>query len=179
MNDTVIRPVEAGDAAALGQFFARIPEGDRTYFKEDVLGPDAASHWVTETRGRRLVAVDDAGAVLGCIAVIPGVEWSSHVGEIRLVVDPKHRRRGLGRDMARRGLLAAFELGMKKIVVEVVADQTPALAMFQALGFEPEALLRDHVCDRAGQLRDLMVLAHLVEERWTEISSAGIEEAVG
>jgi len=60
-----------------------------------------------------------------------------------------------------------------------VADQTPAVVMFQALGFQPEALLRDHVCDRAGHLRDLMVLAHLVEDRWAELTGAGIEDAVG
>jgi hypothetical protein len=47
------------------------------------------------------------------------------------------------------------------------------------LGFQPEALLRDHVCDRNGQLRDLMVLSHLVEERWADLSAVGIEDAVG
>ena len=31
------RPVGAGDAEALSAFFARVPEGDRTFFKEDVL----------------------------------------------------------------------------------------------------------------------------------------------
>ena len=179
MNNIVIRSVETNDAPAMEDFFSRIPEGDRTFFKEDVLDPGAAAAWVAGPRGRRLVAVAGDGTVVGCIGVIPGVEWSSHVAEIRLVVDPGRRRLGLGRALARQGLLAAIDLGMKKIVVEVVADQTPAVVMFQALGFQPEALLRDHVCDRAGHLRDLMVLAHLVEDRWAELTGAGIEDAVG
>jgi RimJ/RimL family protein N-acetyltransferase len=177
MNDVVIRAVETGDAPALSDFFARIPDGDRTFFKEDMLRPGAAIAWAAGPLGRRLVALADDG-VVGCVGVVPGVEWSSHVSEIRLVVDPSWRRRGLGQALARRGLLAALDLGMKKIVVEVVADQAPAVAMFQALGFRPEALLRDHVCDRAGQLCDLMVLSHLVEDRWAELAGAGIEDAL-
>ena len=179
MNDVVIRAVETNDAAALKDFFARIPEGDRTFFKEDMLAPGAATAWAAGPRGRRLVAVTDDGTVVGCVGVIPGVEWSSHVAEIRLVVDPGRRRRGIGRGLARQGLLAAIGLGMKKIVVEVVADQTPAVAMFQALGFQPEALLRDHFCDRAGHLHDLMVLSHLVDDRWAELAGAGIADAIG
>jgi len=60
------------------------------------------------------------------------------------------------------------------LVVEVVADQSPAVALFQGLGFEPEALLRDHVRDRSGDLRDLMVLAHHVMERWADLATIGI-----
>ena len=50
--------------------------------------------------------------------------------------------------------------------------------MFEAVGFEPEALLRDHVRDRSGELRDLVVLAHLVDGTWSGMASAGIEEAL-
>ena len=50
------------------------------------------------------------------------------------------------------------------MVVEVVADQEPTIAMFGSLGFDPEALLRDHVRDQAGALHDLLVLAQSVEE---------------
>ena len=179
MNGVVIRTVETRDATALKDFFASIPEGDRTFFKVDMLEPGAVNAWVAGPRGRRLAAMTDDAAVVGCVGVVPGVEWSSHVAEIRLVVDPGWRRRGIGRGLARQGLLAAINLGMRKIVVEVVADQAAAIAMFQALGFQPEALLRDHVCDRAGQLRDLMVLSHLVDDRWAELAGAGIADAVG
>ena len=55
MNDVVIRAVETSDAAALKDFFARIPEGDRTFFKEDMLAPGAATAWAAGPRGRRLV----------------------------------------------------------------------------------------------------------------------------
>jgi len=87
-------------------------------------------------------------------------------------------RRGIGRLLARRGLVDAIQLGLGKIVVEVVADQTAAVAMFQSLGFNAEALLRDHVRDRSGELRDLILLAHSVSDSWSEMATIGIEDAL-
>jgi hypothetical protein len=59
---------------------------------------------------------------------------------------------------------------------ENVADQEALIAMFRALGFEPEALLLDHVRDRSGELRDLLVLAHSVQEQWASMAAAGVVE---
>jgi len=116
--------------------------------------------------------------VLGYVAVIPLHGWSSHVGEVRIVVDPAHRGRGVGRALARHAVLEALSLGLAKVVVEVIADQEPLTAMFRGLGFEPEALLVDHVRDRSGELRDLLVLAQSVERQWTSMAAAGIAEGL-
>jgi L-amino acid N-acyltransferase YncA len=108
---------------------------------------------------------------------LPG--WSDHVGELRLVVDPGQRGRGLGRDLARWAVLQALECGLMKLFVEVVAEQDGAVAMFQALGFHAEGLLRDHVRDRNGEFRDLVLLSHPVADQWSAIETAGIEDAIG
>ena len=85
-----IRPIEAGDGPALVRFFERIPESDRTFLKEDVGDPQVLEHWVAPGAGRR-IAVED-GEVVGSVAVVPLIGWSSHVGEVRLVVDPEPSR---------------------------------------------------------------------------------------
>ena len=170
-----IRPIEPGDAERLQGFFDRVPEGDRTFFKEDVSDADVVAGWASDQRARRHLAVD-GGAVVGYVAVIPLLGWSAHVGELRLVVDPSHRRTGLGRRLARVGLLQALELGLTKVSVEVVAEQEGAILMFQAIGFEAEALLRCHVRDRGGELRDLVLLAHLVDDTWSAMATAGLED---
>jgi hypothetical protein len=63
--------------------------------------------------------------------------------------------------------------------VEVVAEQGAALALFTDLGFTGEALLVDHIRDREGRLRDLMVLAHHVRDTWSGMSAVGLPEALG
>lgn len=171
-----IRPLTDDLVPAVEAFFGRVPESDHSSFAEDVLAPGAVRAWLADPRGRRVVAVDDDGSVAGYLALLPQVGWSAHVGSLRVVVDPSYRGRGVGRRLARYGLLGALELGLTKVVVEVVADAVPAIGMFEAIGFEPEALLRDHVRDRSGGLRDLVVLSHLVEGTWSGMATAGLED---
>ena len=172
-----VQPLTAELAAPLEEFFRRVPESDHNSFAEDVLQPGIVQSWLEDPRTRRAVAVED-GVVLGYVAVLPLVGWSSHVGSLRVVVDPAARGKGVGRALSRHGLMTGLELGLAKLVVEVVVDSIPAIGMFEALGFEPEALLRDHVRDKAGELHDLVVLAHLVEGTWSGMASAGLEDAL-
>lgn len=165
---------------ALLRFFSGLPEGDRTFIKEEVTDPDTVRSWATEKGpGGRWVAIDDSGddgEVTGYVAVRPLPGWSDHVGEVRLVVSPASRGSGLGRELARRALVEAVGAGLKKLVVEVVAEQGAALALFTELGFTGEALLVDHIRDRTGQLRDLLVLAHHVGETWSGMDTVGIAD---
>ena len=168
------RPIEPGDEPALARFFARIPEGDRTFLKEDVEDPRVVAEW-SRPGAARVVALD-GGEVVGSVAVVPLHGWSSHVGEVRLVVDPEQRGRGIGRELARHAVREAVQLGLSKLVVDVISDQAALIGMFRTLGFEPEALLADHVRDRSGELRDLMVLSQDVESQFASLATAGIAE---
>ncbi|SDC02322.1 L-amino acid N-acyltransferase YncA [Geodermatophilus telluris] len=171
--------LQAAHCDALLRFFGELPEGDLTFIEEEVTDPDVVRAWAAgKAPGRRWVAVDD-GEVAGYVAVRPLPGWSSHVGEVRLVVSPTRRGSGLGRQLARQALVSAVGDGLRKLVVEVVAEQGSALALFTALGFTGEALLRDHVRDREGQLRDLMVLAHHVDETWSGMATVGLSDALG
>jgi ribosomal protein S18 acetylase RimI-like enzyme len=175
---TQIREPSAADLDGLLEFFARVPESERTFFKEQVLDRATVEGWLTTDSGRRALAFDDDGQVVGYVAVIRLAGWSDHVGDVRLVVDPEQRGRGLGRALARWALLQAVDCGLSKLTVEVVAEQDGAVAMFGGLGFQAEGLLRDHVRDRDGELRDLILLSHSVEDAWSAMETAGIDDAL-
>jgi ribosomal protein S18 acetylase RimI-like enzyme len=171
-----LRSIEPQDLEALQGFFGRVPEGDRTFFNEDVLDPDVVRSFMTPRDGDdRAILIDDAGAVVGWLALFGGVGWSSHVARLVVVVDPDHRGAGIGKRLSREGLVRGLRAGYSKLVVEIVADELHAIAMFQAIGFEVEALLRDHVRDRAGTVRDLVVLAHNAEQDWSEMQTFGLQ----
>ncbi|HSP39105.1 MAG TPA: GNAT family N-acetyltransferase [Frankiaceae bacterium] len=176
-----LRELSPDQVDALAHFLAELPEGDRTFVKEAVddravvagwasAGPSgsgqAASRWVAS-----------AGTeVVGYVAVLPLPGWSSHVGELRLVVAPSARGRGLGRLLAEHALKIAVGLGLTKLVVEVVAVQEGTIAMFNSLGFRGEALLTDHIRDGRGDLQDLVVLAHDVTAAASALETVGVED---
>jgi L-amino acid N-acyltransferase YncA len=173
---TTITMLAADQAPALRQFFDDLPDEDVTSVKEDVRDPASVDAAVVDTRASRWVALDD-GKVAAYASLQPGVGLSAHVGELRLVVSRRHRRQGLGRSMARTVLLAALNEGLSKVMVEVPAGQESTAEVFRRLGFEGEALLRDHVRDRNGQLSDLLVLAHFADENSSALSGLGVESA--
>src|SRR4051812_31718278 len=97
------------DVDGLLAFFERIPAAERTFFKEAVLDRAAVESWGTGG-GRRALACDD-GEGIGYIAVVPLGGWADHVGEIRLVVDPRRRGPGGGGALPPRGPLQASDWG--------------------------------------------------------------------
>jgi ribosomal protein S18 acetylase RimI-like enzyme len=161
---------------ALLRFFAGLPEGDLTFIREEVHDPDTVRSWASGSGpGGRWIATDGQ-EVTGYVAVRPLPGWSDHVGEVRLVVAPASRGTGLGRELARHALVEAVGSGLTKLVVEVVAEQGAALALFTDLGFTGEALLVDHIRGRDGELRDLMVLAHHVRDTWAGMDTVGVAD---
>jgi ribosomal protein S18 acetylase RimI-like enzyme len=161
----------------LTDLFGELSERDLTLIKEDLSDPDAVRGWAARP-GQQWVALDGQN-VVGYAAVRPLPEWSDHVGELRLVVDPARRRAGVGRALARHALVEAVRAGRRKLVVEMAADQENALAMFSSLGFTGEALLRDHIRDRNGELHDLVMLAHFVDGMWASMGAIGLSDEFG
>lgn len=183
-----ISELDAKHVEALTQFFLQLPEGDVTFIKEAVTDPATIRSWADSPgAATRWVALDDndndndntGSTVTGYLALyrLPG--WSNHVGELRLVVHPERRGTGLGRELARLGLSHALRTGLTKVIVELVADQEHALEMFLKLGFTGEALLRDHIRDRDGGLRDLVMLAHHVETTREAMTAVGLADELG
>jgi RimJ/RimL family protein N-acetyltransferase len=162
------------DAAAT--FFGRLPEADLTFIKEDVHDPAAIEGWIGQS-GARWVAVD-GDTVVGFAALRPLAGLSDHVAELRLVVDPARRGRGLGRTLTLQAVGWGLRHGITKIVVEVAAGQEHTIDMFGKLGFTGEALLRDHVRDRSGEVHDLVLLALFTEVAFGAMEALGLTEAM-
>lgn len=174
------RDLTPADAPALRELFCSMPAQDRTFFFQDVNDPAVAERWTGDSAAVPRGVFGDDGRLLAFAALRPGIDWSSHVAEVVLVVAPDARRSGVGRTLAHEMLLAALERRFRKVSVTIPADNVAAIAMFQKLGFDGEALLRDQLCSpEDGELRDVVILSHLVDDTWSTILSGGYEEAVG
>lgn len=158
----------------LGSFFARMPESDLTFIKLDVSTESLAA--LPAAPGQRWVDVDDDGTVNAIAALVTMTGWSDHVAELRLVVDPGTRGRGIGRGLAQHAVAHAVRSGLLKVVVELPAARERITEMFLDLGFTGEALLRDHFRDRDGRLQDLIMLAYLAEQSYEALSAVGMAD---
>lgn len=177
--DPEVRELTSDDAPALREFFAAMPAEDRTFFFQDVDDPSVAEAWAGDDRLLRRAAFDEDCRILAFAALQPGVDWSSHVADLVLVVAPDARRMGLGRTLARVMLIDAVERGFKKVTVMIAADNAGAIEMFQRMGFQGEALLRDQLRSPEDHtLRDTVILAHLVDDTWATMVTGGIEDAL-
>ncbi len=92
--------------------------------------------------------------------------WSTHVAAIRMVVARQFQRSGLATALARLLVQHAVNVGVDKMIAEIVDNQVGARRAFAKLGFVEEAVLKGHVKDRSGVRRDLVIMANDVSHLW-------------
>jgi len=176
-----LRLMSANDEAAVLAFAQQLPTHDLLFLPRNISEPKVLSAWVKEIeRGAitSLLAIRD-GKVVGCGTLVRDPHsWSPHVGEIRNVVSTDVRGLGVGRVLTQETFALALEAGLEKLVVQMTVDQVGAITIFEGLGFKAEALLRDHVKDRAGQTHDIVVLGHNVAQVRAQLEAYGVPGAV-
>jgi RimJ/RimL family protein N-acetyltransferase len=170
------------DGDALGRFIQAQPAHDLLFVRRDVSHPKVLQAWVDALAEGRItsLAARSYGKLVGCTAiVIDALSWSRHVGELRVMVGPAWRGRGLGRVLIQESFVLALGLGLEKLSVQMTVDQRAAIAVFEELGFRAEAVLRDHVKDRDGNAHDLAVLSHHVNAVQSRMQIYGVTDALG
>jgi putative acetyltransferase len=108
----------------------------------------------------RLVAVVE-GKVVGAISLRRFENRRAHVGAISMAVHDAYAGRGVGSAlMAAVVDLADRWLNLKRLELEVWADNLPAIALYEKFGFEREGLLRAEGF-RDGAYADSLAMARL------------------
>ena len=70
----------------------------------------------------------------------------AHCGILGAGLLPEFRGIGIGRQLLRRTIDAAFAFGLTRIELTVREGNINAIALYRSLGFETEGLHRDAVC---------------------------------
>ncbi|MEE4361383.1 MAG: GNAT family N-acetyltransferase [Pseudomonadales bacterium] len=176
-GEAVIARMSAADESDVLAFGRSLPRHDLLFLRRDITEPRVLSAWVRELEEgsiHSLVARRE-GALIGCSAVVRDLHsWSPHVGELRVLLAPGDRSRGLGRILIQESFLVALDLGLEKLTAQMTPDQTAAIAVFEDLGFRGEALLRDQVRDADGVKHDIVILAHDVLRFAAQMDAYGV-----
>lgn len=175
-----LRLMTPADEQSVLEFARALPAHDLLFLRRDITQPKVLSAWIRELEAgtiTSLLALRD-GRLLGCSAVVRDEHsWSPHVGELRVLLSPDQREKGLGRALIQESFRLALSQGLEKLTAQMTADQQAAIAVFEGLGFRAEALLRDHVRDTSGSKHDIVILSHDVAEFQAKLEQYGLKEA--
>lgn len=162
-----IRRAEPSDAPALVRLAAAIgrEEGgwllttdtwrgvadERRYLRSVRRHPDAA-----------VFVAADGGELVGRLSVARDPHpASAHVADLGLMVAASHRRRGIGRAFLEQAAVWARSAGVTKLELHVFPWNEPAIALYEAFGFEREGLRKGHYL-REGAPVDAILMACLL-----------------
>ena len=160
-STVTVRPLRSVDRDALGDFFRRLPEEDRKFLKDEVTRAEVIDAWCREINPARvlpLIAEAEGKVVADATLHRRRAGWLRHVGEVRLVVDPEYRRKGLGSRLLEELTLLGQAEGLEKLVAEMTPEEPAARKAFERQGFRQVAVVPDLVRDQTGTTRDLLIL---------------------
>lgn len=162
----------------VAEFASGLPNHDLLFLSRDIQEPKVLSAWRSSIEAGDIVSIvaRKDGEVLGTTAIVTDKHsWSSHVGELRVLVSPAARSTGLGRHLIQESFLIGLELGLEKLTVRMTLDQEGAMAVFEELGFRREAMFKDHVKDASGRKHDLLIMSHDVEGFLSQKQAYGLD----
>lgn len=157
-----LRPMAMDDGERLQAFARELPPHDLLFMRRDITKPEGIARWMDAVKRGAMYTIlceDDHGIAGYSSLHLTELDWSAHVADLRVATAERARGAGLGRLLTREAFNMALALGVEKVVARMTTDQQGARALFQELGFQPEALLKDEVKDRHGEYHDLLIMA--------------------
>lgn len=173
-SKVLLKPMTEHDAGGLLRFFLKMPAEDRFYLKEDVTAPTITQRWARELnydRALPLLAWVDGHVVADATLHRTRTGARRHVGELRILVDPDYRGRGLGTALLNELATLANESALEYLVFEAVADrEQEAIQAAEFLGFVTIAVLHNHAKDLDGHPRDLVLMEMPLGKRFERLT---------
>ncbi|MEM0928762.1 MAG: GNAT family N-acetyltransferase [Pseudomonadota bacterium] len=176
-----LRLMTSADEADMLAFAQSLPPHDMLYMPRDITNAKVVAAWVRANEKGHITTVlaMDGDEIVGCAALFQDpLSWSPHFGEMRVLVGKTLRAKGLGRILIQECFVIALQKDLKKLSAQMTVDQQGAVTIFEELGFQGEALLKDQVMDRDGETHDIVILSCNVDRIHAQLAAYGLDSAV-
>jgi ribosomal protein S18 acetylase RimI-like enzyme len=175
----VVRPITVADCEAFCRFFEGLPARDRLFFQDDLSLPGTAERWIAGLETGRLLALlaFDGDRIVAETSIQRRLHgWTRHVGYTQVIVLPAWRGKGVASLLVRRAVEIAVQMGLDKVVGEVLASQRRERKLLEHLGFRKEAILHDHATDAHGNKHNVILLSNNVYDLWRKMEDLIIDK---
>lgn len=175
-RQVVVRPMGEQDEDMLLGFYRSLPPEIRLRLRQDNTNRKILRRFLEEIHLGSLIMLgahvsgSDPMEMAGEVTLrILHHGWSRHVGEIRYCLHPDVAPVDLGAQLIREMLEIGSAQGLDKLVYRVLDDQVRLKALLKNLGFEEEAVLRDHATDLSGKKHDVHIMSNYMAELWRKM----------
>lgn len=131
--ELVLRPFEAGDQEAARRLILE-GLGEHFGFIDETRNPDVDDIWANYvTQGHIFVVVQSGQAIVGSGALVLEGEGVGQL--VRISVDQRYRRRGIGKMIVEYLVGVARQQGLKGLLVETNNSWDDAIGLYMHIGF--------------------------------------------
>ena len=167
-----LRPLEAGDDQALFDMFRRLSGEDLWFLNHDVTDRELVSEWVRNPDFGRvvsIVALLEGQIIANAALMMKAYGGKSHIGKIRISVDPGYRDKRLGTWMLLDLVNLAMALRLQLLTMRLVAGRDASVINgVRKLDFKEEAVIKDYVLDMEGNPHDLVIMTKRLPYEFTD-----------
>ncbi len=170
----ILRPLVKEDELHLKEFFARIPESERWFLRENMDDPDVIHQWIENLDFSRVVPMvavtsKDNKIIANVRLHRRPAECLRHIAHLRIMVDPDYRHQRLGTWMLLDAIKLATNLGIEKLVAEFIQGvEEAAINAAHKLDFFEQGVLKDYVKDRQGNYYNLIIMVKSLQIDWSD-----------
>jgi ribosomal-protein-alanine N-acetyltransferase len=120
--------------------------------------------WTPKRVGKAIRSPDTIGIIANLDSALSGFAMM-HFGDENahlnlLAVEPAYRRRGIGRDMLDWLDESCLVAGIRRISLEVRADNTSAIRFYESLGYKSGERIPRYYCGEEAALRMTRTIGH-------------------
>ena len=157
-----LRPLKDGDENALFEMFRRLSVDDLWFLNHDVSDPGLIADWINYLDTNRvisIVALLEERIVGNAVLMMKRYGAKSHIGKVRISVDPGFRDRRLGTWLLLDLVNLSMAMGLQMLVMRLVQDRDASLINgVRKLGFIEEAVLINYLMGGEGQAHNLVIM---------------------
>ncbi|NNG08396.1 MAG: GNAT family N-acetyltransferase [Desulfobacteraceae bacterium] len=168
-----LRPLREGDEDLLFRMFSRLSEDDRWFLDHNVADFGLIENWVKNMdpdRAHSILAVLGGQIIAHATLLRKYYGAKSHIGNIRISVDPSFRGKHLATWMLLDLINLAMAMGLETIIMQLVEDRDAALIRsVKKLEFFEKAVLKDYAKDREGNPHNLVIMVKRLHRLWDDV----------
>lgn len=170
-QSVTIRPIKREDASKRHEFFVALSLAQQgivhTPDEIDYHVAESESHidhFLRQKRGLWLLALDEAGAVLGEIDLLIKDLWRlRHGAKLSMGVLPAYKRLGLGSALLEAAIAFAQQQKLLRLELTVFAHNKAAIALYTKYGFNVEGRRKNFLRLDDGSFEDDLLMALLLK----------------